>query len=155
MKTMVSSTSLLASDRSIRPVPPSAAIELGRIHPPIAESGIVADAIELVVDLPELLADPLDEGADVHAKAFLAIAGDEILAADQVVDLAIGDVGVDRAGKQPHDVELGESEVDALAVVERPADVGAQLQLAADQRLADVGDAVGDGGLLGALGDQP
>src|SRR5215468_6314534 len=103
---MVSSTSLLASDRSIRPLPPSAAMGLGGIHPPIAESGIVADAVELLVDLPELLADPLDERADVHAKTLLAIAGNEILAAHQVVNLAIGDVGVDRAGEQPHDVEL-------------------------------------------------
>src|SRR5215470_2264055 len=134
---MVSSTSLLASDRSIRAgEAPSAAIGLGRVHPPIAESGIVADAVEILVDLPELLADPLDEGADVDAEALLAIAGDEVLAADQVVDLAIGDVGVDRAGKQPHDVELGQRQVDALAVIKCPADVGAQLQLAADQRLA-------------------
>src|ERR1044072_2683488 len=154
MKTMVSSTSLLASDRSIRPLPPSAAIGLGGIHPPIAESRIIADAVELLVDLPELLAYPFDERADVHAKALLAIAGDEILAADQVVNLAIGDIGGDLAGERSGDVELGERQVDALAVVERPADVGAQLQLAADQRLADVGDAVGDGRLLGAFGDQ-
>src|SRR5215831_6139386 len=105
---MVSNTSLLASDRSIRPLPPSAAIGLGRIHPPIAETGIVADAVEFLVDLPEFLAYPLDERANVHAKALLAIAGDEILAANQVVDLAVGDVGVDRAGEQPHDVDLGE-----------------------------------------------
>src|SRR5882724_4714371 len=137
---MVRSTSLLASDRSIRAgVALSAAIFLRRIHPPIAESGIVADAVEILVDFPELLTDPLDEGADVHPEAFFAVAGDKVLAANQIVDLPVGYISIDRPGEQPNDVELGQGEIDALAVIEGPADVGAQLELAADQRLADVG----------------
>src|SRR5262245_35964814 len=105
---------------------------LVRVHPTVAEPGIVLDAGEAVVDIAELLADALDEGADVDAIALLAVAGDEVLAAHEIVDLPVGHVGVGGAGEQPDDLELGQGEVDALAVVERAVDVVAQLELAAD-----------------------
>src|SRR5262249_43810500 len=127
----------------------------GSVHPAIAESRVVLDAGETVVDVAELLADALDEGADVDAVAVLAIAGDEVLAAHQIVDLPVRHVGVVGIGEQPHDLEFGKRQVDALAVVEGAVDVVAQLELAADVGRGGIAGTVPGGRPLRPVGDEP
>src|ERR1700744_3879597 len=61
----------------------------GLRDPSIAESGIVADAIEIGVEIPELFPDALDESPDIGSVPFRSIAGDEILAMDQIIDITI------------------------------------------------------------------
>jgi hypothetical protein len=56
----------------------------------VAEPGVVADVLERRIDIMEFLADSLDEGADVCVKTLVAVAGREVLAVNQIVDLAIG-----------------------------------------------------------------
>src|SRR3546814_2716357 len=51
------------------------------IAPSVAEAGIVLDTVEVVVDVAELLANPLDEGPHVGPVAVRPVAGDEVLAA--------------------------------------------------------------------------
>jgi hypothetical protein len=63
---------------------------MGCYNPAVAKPGVVADVLERRIDIMEFLADSLDEGADVGAKTVVAIAGREVLAVNQVVDLAIG-----------------------------------------------------------------
>src|SRR5215831_1614012 len=60
--------------------------------PAVAKSGVVVDFVKSGVDIPELLADTLDESADVGAIAIGAAARQEILAVHEVVELAIGGV---------------------------------------------------------------
>src|SRR5262249_54418268 len=115
---------------------------------------VVGDAIETLVDIAELLPDALDEGADIDAKAFLAIAGDEILAANEIVDLAIRHVGIGGADEQPDDIELGQRQVDAPPVIVGTADVSAQLKPAARQRLAEVAALTGRRCLPAAFRDH-
>src|SRR5579859_2878179 len=73
---------------------------IGRLRrPAIAEAGIIGDGGEGGIDGQEFLADPLDQGADIGAIAVRTFAGDEILAAQRVVDLAIGQ-GAPGGGQQ-------------------------------------------------------
>src|SRR5262249_12786655 len=102
-----------------------------RVRPAVSEPRVVLDAGEAVVDIAEFLSNPFDEGTHVDAVALLAVAGDEVLAAHEVVDLPVGDVGVAGAGQQPPDLEFGQRQVDALAVVEGAVDVDPQFKLAA------------------------
>src|SRR4051794_4564356 len=117
MKTTDTSTSRLASERRIqrppvfarglairnRPPPPSSAqtpgaqIVIAAVHvathwivaPAVAEAWIIVDQVELSIDHAELLADALDEGADIGAIASRTVAGDKALAVDKIVDLPI------------------------------------------------------------------
>src|SRR3546814_7366277 len=91
--------------------------DLFGVDPTVTEAGIVADAGESVVNLAELLANPLDERAYIDPVAVFAIAGNEILAADEVVDLTIRHVRFVDAGQQAHDVEFGQGEIDELKTV--------------------------------------
>src|SRR5262245_39226168 len=134
---MSSRISLLASERSTRlgrrvgccsaAAPPSSR----RIDPAVAIARVVGDAVETLIDLAELLPYALDEGAHVDAEPVLAEACHEILAAHEIVDLPVRDVRILGRDEQPHDVELRQRQIDPLAVIIGPADVRAQLQLAA------------------------
>src|SRR3546814_891420 len=132
MNTTSSRSNLLVSERSRRPgaaaIPGPRISPLFGVDPAVTEAGIVADAGESVVDLAELLSNPLDERAYIDPVAVLTIAGDEVLAADEVVDLTIRHVRLVDAGEQPHDVEFGQGEIDPLVVVERPVDVEPELE---------------------------
>src|SRR3546814_3333186 len=96
------------------------------IAPAVAEAGIVLDTVEVVVDVAELLANPLDEGPHVGPVAVRPVAGDEVLAAHDVVDLAVGDVAALLRHQEQHDGKLGQREVDLVAGPEGAADVGLQ-----------------------------
>src|ERR1700732_1066326 len=60
--------------------------------PAVSETGVVFDVVETGVDITKLLADTLDEGAYIGAITLRAVPGDEILAVDEIVDLAVADV---------------------------------------------------------------
>src|SRR5579862_5337866 len=94
--------------------------------PAVAKAGIIVDQIEFGIDVAEFLADTLDEGADIGAIAFGAVAGDEILAVHEVVDVAIGDILAGARYQQHQDVELGQREFQLLAAPVGSAGVGAQ-----------------------------
>src|SRR5262245_28611095 len=81
--------------------PAAAGSGAGSILPAIAEAGVVLNQIEVRIDVAELLADALDQGADIGPVALLARTGAEPLAPDEVVDLAIGDVAPGPRGEQP------------------------------------------------------
>src|SRR3978361_308378 len=109
---------------------------LGAGKPRVTETGVVMDVLELGIDISELLANALDERPHVGAEAFGTIAGDEILAMHQVVDLAVRDVLAGAGRHRRDDAELGQGEVERLARPARPVDVEAQLQTAEIHRLA-------------------
>src|SRR6476660_2328043 len=96
----------------------------------VAESGVIMDVLELRIDLAELLADALDEGADIGAIAFIAIAGDEVLAVNEIVDFAIGNVLAGTQGQQGDDLELGQRQIDRCSGPTRAVDVEAKLEMA-------------------------
>src|SRR5262245_58526317 len=123
----------LASERRGRdacvPVATSGGLRL--IDPTIAKAWIVLDTIKGIVHVAEYLPYPLDERSDIHTVAVLAIAGDEILPPDQIVDLPVGNVGVLCRRQQMDDLEFGQREIDTLAAIKGALDVIAQLQSAA------------------------
>src|SRR5450755_4398797 len=99
--------------------------------PVIAVAGVVLDAVEGVVEGAELLPDALDEGTHIDPITLLAPAGDEAPAPHDVVDIAIGEISLRRFSQRLQDGELGQRQLDAMAVPEGAADGRAQLQLAA------------------------
>ena len=84
--------------------------------PVVAVARIVLDAVEIVVDGAELLADALDEGADVDPVALLAPAGNESLPARQIIDFPVRVVALRRLGQGLEDREFGQGQVNLLAV---------------------------------------
>src|SRR4051812_48873607 len=66
----------------------------GAIDPAISKSGIRRDAVKLVVHFDELLANALDEGADVCAITVLAITGHEAGTTNDVVNLAMRNIAI-------------------------------------------------------------
>ena len=112
----------------------------------VAEAGVVADVLELRIDIMEFLADLLDEGADIGAKTLVAIAGREVLAVNQVVDLAIGYVLAGTKRQKGDNLELGQREVDRRARPAGAVNIEAQLQTAEMQDIAGMSlPAAGDG----------
>src|SRR5262249_34490864 len=96
----------------------TAAAALGGDGPAVSESGVVVDFVKAGVDIPELLADALDEGTDVGAVAIGAAARQEILAVHEVVELAIGDV-LARLERELRDhPELRQRQIDGGALPE-------------------------------------
>src|SRR5476651_276883 len=63
-----------------------------RRQPAVAKSGVVVDGLELGIDVAEFFADSLDEGADTVARARIAVFRCDVLAANEIVDLPVGDV---------------------------------------------------------------
>src|SRR5215468_8529446 len=108
----------------------TAAAALGGDGPAVSESGVVVDFVKAGVDIPELLADALDEGTDVGAVAIGAAARQEILAVHEVVELAIGDI-LARLERELRDhPELRQRQIDGGALPEGAVDVEAQLERA-------------------------
>src|SRR5260221_3695225 len=112
------------------------------------------DVLELSIDLAKLLADAFYEGADIRAIAFIPIAGDEVLAVNEIVDLAIGDVLAGAQREQRDDLELGHRQVDWRARPARAVDVEAQLETAEMQDIAGL-SAIRLRRRPRALGNQP
>src|SRR5260221_154422 len=111
------------------------------------------DVLELRIDLAELLADALDEGADIGPIALIAIAGDKVLAVNEIVDLAVGDVLAGTQGEQGDDLELGQRQIDRRSRPTRAVDVKAQFELADMQHVAGL-SAIPVGRRPASLGDQ-
>src|SRR5579883_2083690 len=149
-----SRTVLTASERNAPARRRVGSARLTACDPAVAESCIVVDMVELRVSVAELLADALDERPDIGAEPLRAIAGDEILAVDEIIDLAIGDVLAGAQGEQRHDLELGQRQVERLAGPVRAADVEAQLQLVEMEDVADVAPTVGINRRARSLGDE-
>src|SRR5689334_22606207 len=95
-KMTVSRTVLTASDRygrarrTGRAGCSAGALALG--EPAVAESGVVMDVFKFRIDIAELLADALYEGPHIGPVALDPIAGDEVLAVHEIVDLTVRDV---------------------------------------------------------------
>src|SRR5580658_1151271 len=123
-------------------------------NPAVTEAGIVVDLIEFRVEIAELLADALDEGTDIGAIAFVAIAGHEVLAMHQVVDLTIADIFAGALREQRYDLELGQGQVEDLAVPGGAVDVEAQLEPAEAGDVARLLARIGLGNRAHALGDE-
>ena len=105
------------------------------------------DFVKSGVDIPEFLADALDEGADVGAVAVGAAARQEVLAVHEVVELAVGDILARLEGELGDHAELGERQVDGRAPPEGAVDVEAQLQGAQAHLRRRL--------LLGGIGQRP
>src|SRR5215467_4858728 len=113
---------LRAADRT------TAAAALGGDGPAVSESGVVVDFVKAGVDIPELLADALDEGTDIGAVAVGAAARQEILAVHEVVELAVRGVLAGLERELRDHAELGQRQVDGGAFPEGAIDVEAQLE---------------------------
>src|SRR5262245_10944136 len=61
----------------------------GIVLPLVAEAREIPDGVEAVVDITEILADPLDQCPHIGAIAIDAVAGDEAMAMHDVVDIAV------------------------------------------------------------------
>jgi len=103
---------------------------LGGDDPAVPKSGVVVDFVKAGVDIPELLADALDEGANVGAVAVGTAAGQEILAVHEVVEIAIGGILAWSQRELGDHTELGQRQVDGGALPEGAIDVEAQLERA-------------------------
>src|SRR5579871_2054853 len=82
--------------------------------PVIAVARIILDAVELIVEGAEFLADALDEGTYVDPITLLSPTGDEALAAHQIVDFPIGEVALRRLGQGLENRELGQGQLTRL-----------------------------------------
>src|SRR5689334_19335160 len=80
--------------------------------PAISKTGVILDVVETGVNIAELLADALDEGAYISAIPLQAVSGNKIFAVDQIVDLAIPDVAARSLRQQSDDFEFGQRQVD-------------------------------------------
>src|ERR1051325_8351664 len=108
---ITASTAVFArSDRS-RQTKPTLLVR----DPAVTETGIVLDLGKFGIDLPERLADALHQAAHIGAITLLAVAGNEILAVHEVVDLAVPDIFASPAGEQGDDAELRQAQIDHRA----------------------------------------
>ena len=94
--------------------------------PTISKTSVVFDVVETWVDIAELFADALDEGADIGTIPLGAVSGDEVFAVDQIVNLAVADILTCFLGQQGEDLEFGQGEVEKSSRLDRPADIEAQ-----------------------------
>src|SRR5215469_18159022 len=62
------------------------------LSPAVSQADEVFDAVETGIGLVKFLADALDEGSDIGTIALCAGSGDEVLAVDEVINLAVADV---------------------------------------------------------------
>src|SRR6516165_7123143 len=60
--------------------------------PAVSKAGVVFDTVETGIAVAELLADALDKGSYIGAIALCAVTGDEVLAVDKIIYIAIADV---------------------------------------------------------------
>src|SRR5207302_1308091 len=89
----------------------------------------------------ELLTNALDECPHVRPIALVSVAGHEIPAVHEVVDLTIGNVLAGALCQQGYDLELGQGQVDGHPGPARPVDVKAQLEPAETQDFTSTGRA--------------
>ena len=80
--------------------------------PAISETGVVFDMVETGVNIAELLADALDEGAYISAIPLQAVSGNKIFTVDQIVDLTVPDVATRSLRQQGDDFEFGQGQID-------------------------------------------
>src|SRR5690349_25154598 len=96
--------------------------------PAVSETGVVFDVDERGVDIAELLADALDEGAYIGAVTFRPVPGYEVLAMDQIINLTVADIVPGFLGEQSQDLELRQGQIDASVAPNRPVCVEAQAE---------------------------
>src|SRR5271165_6426448 len=109
VKTASRKTSFAASERTSR-----RCADGRSLTPAIAEPRVILDPVEARVEGDELLADAFDEGADVGAIAVTAVAGDEVLAMHEIIELPIGHVLPGALGQEAHHAELGQRQLHLL-----------------------------------------
>src|SRR6516225_8321576 len=102
--------------------------------PAVSETGVISNVVEIGIDIAELLADTLDEGAYIGAVPFRAVPGDKILAVDEIVDLAVANVLAPLFGQQGHNPEFRQRQIDLSFRPQRAICVKAQYQLAQVER---------------------
>src|SRR5262249_34308808 len=103
--------SLSATDRTIRET--SWRSSRNRIvAPPIAETGIVLDPVEIGVGIAELLAHALDERANVRPVADFAVAADKAFAMDNIVEITVAEIAPGAIDHMPYDIVLREGQRD-------------------------------------------
>jgi hypothetical protein len=61
-------------------------------RPAVPEASIVFDLVETGIAVAELLADALDEGSYIGPIALIAVAGHEVLAVDEIINVAVANV---------------------------------------------------------------
>src|SRR5271170_3606563 len=120
--------------------------------PAVSKTGVVLDVVEMGVAVAELLADTLDEGADIGAVPLCSVPGDEILAVDEIIDLAVADVLPRFFGEKRQDLEFRQGKIDGFFRPYRSADVEAQLQ--SSERHLLRAHRLGIGSRSRAVGDQ-
>src|SRR5579885_3575185 len=96
--TMASTISRAVSERVSRRSSGSRLV--AEATPAVSEAGIVFERVKCRIEVTEFLPDAFHHGADVAAIALAADAGDEPLAAHDIVDLAVGHVVAGLAGEQ-------------------------------------------------------
>src|SRR6516164_9471082 len=102
--------------------------------PAVSKTGVVSDMVETGVNIAELLADTLDEGAYIGAVPLRAVPGDKILAVDEIVDLAVADVLARLFGQQSHNPEFRQRQIDLSFRPQCAICAKAQHQLAQAER---------------------
>src|SRR5215469_8822721 len=91
--------------------------------------------VEIGVAVPEFLADSLDESADIGAISLCPMAGDKVLAVDEIVDVAITDILPCLLGQEHQDFKFGQCQLDSISSPQRAIGVKAQFQLAEPERI--------------------
>src|SRR5579859_5581773 len=111
-KTRATATNLPVSDRVTIRRPPATLPSIGGLHDPaIAESRVIGDGGETGIDRQEFFPDTLDQGANIGAITVRPFAGDEILAPERVIDLAIAEIAP-RGSEKLHHPVFAESQLD-------------------------------------------
>src|SRR6516162_8973452 len=87
--------------------------------PAVSETGVVFDLVETGVNIAELLANTLDEGAYVGPIPFRAVPCDEILAVDKIIDFTVTDVLARFVRQQGQDPEFRQGAIDRASGPQR------------------------------------
>src|SRR6516164_6147251 len=120
--------------------------------PAISKAGVVPDMVEIGVAVSEFLADTFDESTDIGAVPLCPMAGDKVLAVDEIVDVAIADVLSCLLREKHQDLEFGQSQLDRISSPQRAIGIEAQLQLTEPECVGWRRLGIGSGPR--ALGDQ-
>src|SRR6516225_2000851 len=120
--------------------------------PAVSKAGVVPDMVEIGVAVSEFLADTFDESTDIGAVPLCPMAGDKVLAVDEIVDVAIADVLSCLLREKHQDLEFGHSQLDRISSPQCAMGIQAHLPLTEPERAGWRRVAIGSG--RRAFGDQ-